>query len=108
MQTEPIGFKGTKGEIKIFSPYIDEPKTLWFGNQEIRLKLSYSSYNGAVYPTQEQKEANRNLLAASKKMAIALQQICELSQTIGDAYEMQKIAKEALKEAGLSPDQYNY
>lgn len=88
-QTEPIGFKGTKGEWSFDGAFNYE-----FGIFEPSgLNILHVQRVGIT-----EAEANAKLLAASKSMSIALQECVECLEHGTKEYEMAILA---LKQAGL-------
>lgn len=103
MQTEPIGFKGTKGEFRYEYDNDDFGEFFKFTGTTLNFP-----YNGIGL--KDIGESDAKLMVASKKMAIALQNILpfvtddvsrELIEMCGEPMKRLEEAKEALKEAGL-------
>ena len=97
MQTEPIGFKGTKGEFGY--EYDNDEYGEFFKFTGTTLNFPYNGIG-----LKDIGEADAKLMAASKNMAIALQNLLDfLSETDYSDIFPNSItqAKEALKKAGL-------
>jgi len=103
MKTEPVGFKGTPGR------FVYGEK--WHMEYTITDKAGFNVLNGKSVSLPS-AEANAKIMVASKKMAIALQNINDEVNSCGlhlhgrnplseKLNKIQSEAKEALKEAGI-------
>lgn len=96
-QTEPIGFKGTEGEFYSleYAGVINIQNDTFYGAKNV-LDADNVGYDKML--------ANGNLLKASKKMAIALQNARNIFKDhhIKEYRELSESINEILKEAGLN------
>lgn len=92
--TEPIGFLGTRGEWKC--EYNNDIASQFYFVDGPLMKAAYVHTD-----LLEQVKANVILMAASKKMAIALQELLEYTPDTAMLRKVRNKAQETLKQAGL-------